>query len=173
EGLEVYRASLQHFVNTGPAFDAVTLFHVFEHLADPHDALATLAELLRPGGILVLITPDTESLLCSISGDRWVSYKFPEHLILYSRSALIELLEHSGFEIVSATGDFEYCDHPFLLSRLEALHPAAATLARPMLSLLPDPLAATSGSIRIIARRRSGPALAARAIRAAEPTHAR
>ncbi len=173
QGLEVYRASLAHFVNTGAAFDAVTLFHVFEHLADPHDALATLAELLRPGGFLVLITPDTESLLCAISGDRWVSYKFPEHLILYSRSALIELLEHSGFEIVSASGDFEYCDHPFLLSRLEALHPAASAVAKPVLAVLPDPLAATSGSIRIVARRRSGPPLAARTIRAVEPTHAR
>lgn len=173
QGLEVYRASLSQFVNTGPAFDAVTLFHVFEHLADPHDALATLAELLRPGGILVLITPDTESLLCAISGDRWVSYKFPEHLILYSRSALIELLEHSGFEIVSASGDYEYCDHPFLISRLDALHPIAAAAARPILALLPDPLAATSGSVRIVARRRSGPPLAARAIRAVEPTHAR
>jgi hypothetical protein len=77
-----------------------------------------------------------------------VSYKFPEHLILYSRSALIELLEHSGFEIVSASGDFEYCDHPFLLSRLEALHPAASAAAKPVLAVLPDPLAATSGSIR-------------------------
>ena len=172
-GLEVYRASLAHYVNTGPAFDAVTLFHVFEHLADPHDALATLGELLRPAGILVLITPDTESLLCTISGDRWVSYKFPEHLILYSRSALIELLEHSGFEIVSASSDFEYCDHPFLVSRIEALHPLAGALAKPLLSLLPDPLVATSGSIRIVARRRSGPPLSARAIRAVEPTHAR
>lgn len=172
-GLEVYRASLARYVNTGAAFDAVTLFHVFEHLADPHDALATLGELLRPGGILVVITPDTESLLCAISGDRWVSYKFPEHLILYSRSALIELLEHSGFEIVSASSDFEYCDHPFLLSRLDALHPAAAAAAKPVLSLLPDPLAVTSGSIRIVARRRSGPPLSARAIRAVEPTHAR
>lgn len=172
-GLEIYRASLASYVNTGPAFDAVTLFHVFEHLADPHDALATLGELLRPGGILVLITPDTESILCAISGDRWISYKFPEHLILYSRSALIELLEHSGFEIISASSDFEYRDHAFLLVQLDALHPAAAAVAKPILALLPDPLAATSGSIRIVARRRSGPPLSARAIRAAEPTHAR
>ncbi len=172
-GLHVVRASLAHFVNTGTPFDAVTLFHVFEHLADPHDALATLRELLRPGGTLVLITPDTESLLCAISGNRWVSYKFPEHLILYSRSALIELLERSGFEIVAASSDFEYCDHPFLVSRLEALHPAAAAVAKPLLGALPNPLAATSGSIRIVARRRSGPPVNLQAIRAVEPTHAR
>lgn len=173
EGLQVVRASLSHFVNTGAPFDATTLFHVFEHLVDPHDALATISELLKPGGILVLITPDTESLLCAISGDRWVSYKFPEHLILYSRSALIELLEHSGFEIVSVSSDFEFCDHEFLLSRISMLNRVAAAVARPALAALPDPIPASSGSIRIVARRRSGPSLSMRAIRAVEPTHAR
>lgn len=173
EGLHVVRASLCHFVNTGAPFDAVTLFHVFEHLMDPHDALATISELLKPGGILVLITPDTESLLCAISGDRWEAYKFPDHLILYSRSALIELLEHSGFEIVSVSSDFEYCDHSLLLSRISRLSRVTATLAKPILALLPDPIPASSGSIRIVARRRSGPSLSVRAIRAVEPTHAR
>lgn len=173
EGLEVVRSSLSHFVNTGSPFDAVTLFHVFEHLADPHDALGRISDLLKPNGILVLITPDTESLLCAISGDRWVSYKFPEHLILYSRSALIELLEHSGFEIVSAASDFEYCTHEFVRSRLGGLNRAVASLARAAMIALPDPMPTPSGSIRIVARRRSGSNLNVRAVRAVEPTHAR
>lgn len=173
QGVEVYCSDLARFVNTGGHFDAVTLFHVLEHLPDPHDALATLKELLKPGGYLVVITPDTESFLCAISGDRWVSYKFPEHLILYSRTALIELLEHSGFEIVSASSDYEYCDRAFLLSRLESLNAALARLARPVLRVLPEPLPVSSGSIALIARRRSGPQVPVRAIRAVEPTHAR
>jgi len=173
KGLNVLRAGLSDFVNTGMPFDALTLFHVFEHLPDPHDALARISELLKPGGTLVIVTPDTESLLCSISGDRWVSYKFPEHLILYSRSGLIELLERSGFEILDASSDFEYCDHQFLNSRLEKLSPTLAGIARVMLHPLPDPLPVTSGSIRIIARRRAGSPSNMRAIRAIEPTHAR
>jgi dolichyl-phosphate beta-glucosyltransferase len=173
QGVEVYCSNLAKFVNTGGPFDVVTLFHVFEHLPDPHDALATLKELLKPGGYLVLITPDTESFLCGVSGDRWVSYKFPEHLILYSRSALIELLEHSGFEIVSASSDYEYCDRAFLLSRLQSLHKSLPRLAAPILRVLPEPLPVSSGSIALIARRRSGPQAPVRAIRAVEPTHAR
>ncbi len=172
-GLEVYRASLSDYLNTGSPFDAVAAFHVFEHLSDPHDALARVRDLLKPGGHLILVTPDTESLLCVISGDRWVSYKFPEHLILYSRSALIELLEHSGYEITSINSDFEYCDHPFLLSRLGQLHPVLEAAARVLLPLLPRLIPVSSGSIRIVARRRSGPPVNLRAIRAVEPTHAR
>ena len=172
-GLDVYRASLTDFVNTGVPFDAVTLFHVFEHLIDPHDALSRIKDLLKPGGVVIIITPDTESLLCAISGDRWVSYKFPEHLILYSRSALIELLEHSGFEIVSATGDYEYCHHDFLLTRIAALHPLLGRFARIPLAILPDPIPVGSGSIRLVAKRRAGPPIEMRGIRAVEPTHAR
>lgn len=173
EGVNVYCASLFDFVNTGSGFDAVTLFHVFEHLSDPHDALARIKDLLKPGGALVLITPDTESWLCGVSGDRWVSYKFPEHLILYSRSALIELLEHSGFEIISAQSDHEYCEHEFLLTRLRRLSRLAASVARIPLAILPAPLPVSSGSIRIVAKRRAGSLLNMRAIRTVEATHAR
>ena len=173
EGVEVYCASLFDFVNTGSGFDAVALFHVFEHLSDPHDALARIKDLLKPGGALVLITPDTESWLCAVSGDRWVSYKFPEHLILYSRSALIELLEHSGFEIISAQSDHEYCEHEFLLERVEKLSPLLASLARVALAVLPSPLPVSSGSIRILARRRAGSLLNMHTIRTVEATHAR
>lgn len=172
-GLDVYRASLGDFLNTGLPFDALTLFHVFEHLPDPHDALAKISELLKPGGTLVIITPDTESLLCAVSGDRWVSYKFPEHLILYSRSGLIELLERSGFEIVDVSSDYEYCDHAFVVSRIEQLSHAAAVAARVVFKMLPNPLPVTSGSICIVAKRRAGSPSNMRAIRAIEPTHAR
>lgn len=172
-GLDVYRASLASFVNTGGGFDAVTLFHVFEHLPDPHDALSRIKELVKPGGVVVIITPDTESLLCAISGDRWVSYKFPEHLILYSRSALIELLEHSGFEIVSAASDYEYCHHEFLISRIAQLSAGLGAIVKLPIRLLPDPLPVGSGSIRVVAKRRAGPPIEMRGIRAAEPTHAR
>ncbi|HEY6843176.1 MAG TPA: bifunctional glycosyltransferase/class I SAM-dependent methyltransferase, partial [Thermoanaerobaculia bacterium] len=61
-GLEVYCSTLTSFVNTGPAFDAITLYHVFENMPDPHDALARIKELLKPGGVLLLTTFDTESL---------------------------------------------------------------------------------------------------------------
>ena len=70
-------------------------------MADPHDALARMKDLLKPGGVLLLSTFDTEGLVYLITERRWMTQNFRTHLILYSRSALIELLEHSGFEIVS------------------------------------------------------------------------
>jgi SAM-dependent methyltransferase len=172
-GLEVYCASLSSFVNVGPAFDAITLFHVFENIAEPHDALGRIKDLLKPGGVLFLSTFDTEGLIYLISERKRMAQNFRTRLILYSRSALIELLEHSGFEIIDIGPDFEHRDQKFLRHWLASHHPVAAPLVRSLLAILPDPMIVSTGSIRIVARRRSGAPLNARAIRSVEPTHAR
>lgn len=172
-GLDVYCASLSAFVNTGPAFDAITLFHVFENIADPHDALGRIKDLLKPGGVLFLSTFDTEGLIYMASERRRMIQNFHTHLILYSRSALIELLERSGFEISDIGPDFEYRDHKFLRHWLASHHPVLAPLVRWVLELLPDPLIVSTGSIRIVAKRRGGRSPSVRAIRSVEPTHAR
>jgi 2-polyprenyl-3-methyl-5-hydroxy-6-metoxy-1,4-benzoquinol methylase len=172
-GLEVYCASLSSFVNVGPAFDAITLFHVFENMADPHDALGRIKDLVKPGGVMFLSTFDTEGLIYLFSERKRMAQNFRTHLILYSRSALIELLEHSGFEIIDIGPDFEYRDHRFLRHWIASHHPIAAPFARALLTMLPDPTIVSTGSIRIVARRRSGSPLNVRAIRSVEPTHAR
>lgn len=172
-GLEVYCASLSSFVNVGPAFDGITLFHVFENMADPHDALARIKDMVKPGGVLFLSTFDTEGLIYLFSERNRMAQNFRTHLILYSRSALIELLEHSGFEIIDIGPDFEYRDQKFLRHWLASHHPFIAPFARALLTLMSDPAIVSTGSIRIVARRRSGPPLNARAIRSVEPTHAR
>lgn len=172
-GLEVYCASLSAFVNTGPSFDGITLFHVFENMVDPHDTLGRIKDLLKPGGMLFLSTFDTEGLIYLASERKRMAQNFRTHLILYSRSALIELLEHSGFEIADIGPDFEYRDHKFLRHWLASHHPLVAPAALAALHVLPDPLIVSSGSIRIVAKRRGGRSPSVRAIRSVEATHAR
>ncbi|HEY6141257.1 MAG TPA: class I SAM-dependent methyltransferase [Thermoanaerobaculia bacterium] len=171
-GLEVYCSTVSNFVNTGPPFDVITLYRVFENVSDPHDALAHVKDLIKPGGLLLITAFDTEGLLYLVTERRHMAHNFRTHLILYSRSALIELLEHSGFEIVSVAPAVEYRDHKFLRHRL-ARHPFVGALLRPLLTMLPDPLPVSSGSIRVVARRRGGARIDIRAIRSIEPTHAR
>ncbi len=172
-GIEVYCSSLLEFVNTGPAFDAVTLYHVFESMRDPHDALSRVKELLKPGGILLVSAIDTESLTYLLSERKRAAQNFRTRAILYSRSALIELLERSGFEIASVGPELEYHDHKFIRYRLASRWPAIASVAPALFQFLPDPLLVSSGSIRIVAQRRAGAPLDLRAIRSVETTHAR
>lgn len=172
-GLEVYCSTLTGFVNTGPAFDAITLYHVFENMTDPHDSLARIKDLLKPGGTLLLSALDTEGVLFLLSERKRAAQNFRSHFILYSRSALIELLERSGFEIASVGPELEYRDHKFVRHRVTSRWPAAAPAVRAMLRVVPDPMLVSSGSIRIVARRRAGAPHNVLAIRSVEPTHAR
>jgi dolichyl-phosphate beta-glucosyltransferase len=172
-GVEVYRARLTSFVNTGSPFDAVAMFGVLEKMEDPQDALAKVSELLRPGGVVVIVTPDTESLLCTLSGGRWFAYETTDGAIFYSRSGLIELLERSGYEILSVGGDIEYSTHETLLDRVSRAGKAVRALTRVSLAVLPDPIPATFGRLRIVARRRAGRPGSLTPVRTVEPTHAR
>jgi 2-polyprenyl-3-methyl-5-hydroxy-6-metoxy-1,4-benzoquinol methylase len=172
-GIEVYAATIENFVNLSSAFDAIVMLDVFQHLPNPHEVLGVIKEQLKSGGQLILVTPDTESFTAFIASKRWSAYKVPEHVILYSRSALIELLEHSGFEIVSATADFHYFDQQRMRAGLQKWPAPIADVLGALLRLLPDPLYGSSGSIRVVARRRSGPPVVLRPVTSVEATHAR
>src|SRR4029077_3067459 len=113
---------------------------------------------------------DTEGIPYLASARKRAASDFRTRVILYSRSALIELLERSGFEIAGVSPDFEYRDHKFIRHRIASRWPSLAAVSRVLLRFLPDPLLVSSGSIRIVAKRLAGAPHNARAIRSVEPT---
>lgn len=55
---ERVRGDAQRLPFAGASFDAVLASHVMEHLTEPERALAEVARVLRPGGRLLLLTPN-------------------------------------------------------------------------------------------------------------------
>jgi SAM-dependent methyltransferase len=100
------------------SFEAVTLFDVLEHLADPHGAIAEVSRVLRPGGRLVLTTGDFGSVVARLSGSRWHLFSLPEHLFFYTRPSLRVLLETHGFEVESLRADAAVYTLGYLVERL-------------------------------------------------------
>jgi SAM-dependent methyltransferase len=76
-------------------WDAVLLIDVLEHLDDPVDALRRCRELLAPGGVLCVVTPDPSSPTARAAGARWWGY-LPAHTYLIPRRTLRELMSGSG-----------------------------------------------------------------------------
>jgi predicted SAM-dependent methyltransferase len=71
--------------------------HVFEHLLDARDDLNRMFDLLKPGGRLVLIYPNRDSLVARMYGKYAPTWDPPRHIILPSASAMRDILSDVGF----------------------------------------------------------------------------
>jgi SAM-dependent methyltransferase len=88
----------QHLLDGSQAYDAIVLYHVVEHLADPLGKLAELAPLLKPTGCFVIYCPNgfyTPSLVLGPEIYDWVL--FPLHLNYFSPWSVRALGTELGF----------------------------------------------------------------------------
>ncbi|MGB8952204.1 MAG: class I SAM-dependent methyltransferase [Candidatus Aminicenantales bacterium] len=78
---------------------AVTMIDYIEHTPKPREAVAKAIQILSPGGILCLVTPDIHSAAARITGRKWWHCR-PAHLAYFSLQSLSRLLEGTGFMIL-------------------------------------------------------------------------
>ena len=77
-------------------FDVVLACDVIEHVERPDLFLEKVAEVLKPGGLLCVSTPDVGSLLARVSGRSWHYYN-RYHLSYLTRSTIRAVAETKGF----------------------------------------------------------------------------
>jgi SAM-dependent methyltransferase len=80
----------------GAKFDCVLATQVIEHIYDPLPFVQELVNHTKPGGHIVLATPDIGGALRKALGLRWPSFKSPEHVIYYDFDTLGLLLRQAG-----------------------------------------------------------------------------
>ena len=73
-------------------FQVVISKHVVEHLSDPDSAIAEISRVLVPGGLLLLVTPNTASIARSVKKNEWIGYQDPTHISLWSPNKWIDAL---------------------------------------------------------------------------------
>ncbi len=78
-------------------YDVVLLSHVIEHVHDPLSLLQTCYKLLKPGGRLIVLTPNTASLGHRRFGSTWRGLEPPRHLHLFNGEILQRLVRQAGF----------------------------------------------------------------------------
>ncbi|MBC8142417.1 MAG: class I SAM-dependent methyltransferase, partial [Armatimonadetes bacterium] len=96
-GAIVYPAPLPP-TNAGH-FDFVSLLHVLEHVPDPRQTLNAVRESLKPGGKLLLVLPNADSLEAAWFGASWYHLDLPRHLWGFTPRSLVRLVETCGFAV--------------------------------------------------------------------------
>jgi len=105
------------------SIDAITLFHVFEHLTDPKEYLQIIQTILKPGGILYMSFPNIGSIQAKMFKGDWLHLDPPRHLFFFEPNVFITLMESYGFEIIGERHfNIEYNPFGFQQSLLNKLY---------------------------------------------------
>lgn len=100
QGLDCRKISDHRLPYDDNSFDIVTSWHVIEHVDCAATTLAEWYRVVKPGGILVLETPDSQCLKARRLGAGYRSFWPFDHLYTFTRSNMSEFLERTGFEIL-------------------------------------------------------------------------
>lgn len=100
QGLEVVTGTLKDAAYPDGHFDAVTFWGVIGHVNDPSGNVREACRALKPGGLILLHTPNEETFseANKYKGAGW--YRAPLQLHFFSEPTLGELLRRNGFERV-------------------------------------------------------------------------
>ncbi len=101
-GLTVFKMEVEAITVT---FDLIMLHHVFEHIEDGAQMLASLRSKLNPKGRILIRIPVADSFAWESYKENWVQLDAPRHLRIYTRKGLELISTRAGLKI-----DQYWCD---------------------------------------------------------------
>lgn len=98
-GFETIEAPVERVCDLDSMADVVAAFEVVEHLSDPAGAVQAMGRLLKPGGLLLLSTPNVDGFEVATLGAVSDTI-YPEHVTLFSPTGMERLMEGAGLSMV-------------------------------------------------------------------------
>jgi SAM-dependent methyltransferase len=103
--LEVNKVTLEdisRFYELPPhSFDAITLWHVMEHVHELQAYVQQLKNLLKLNGRIFIAVPNYTAADASAYGEHWAAYDVPRHLYHFSPRSMQVLLERNGLKLIA------------------------------------------------------------------------
>lgn len=115
-GIEILKGTIDD-VAADHRYSVITLLDIIEHLVDPVAFLTKVDRRLASGGILVLVTPDINSLAAQLAARRWWHYRMA-HLNFFSLKSLNYLLEKMDYRIILRKRYIWHFSLYYLITRL-------------------------------------------------------
>ena len=82
------------------SFDAITLWHVLEHVQSLHEYVKQLKSLLKANGKIFIAVPNYQSLDADTYRNNWAAYDVPRHLYHFTPKAMKTLMNKHGLKII-------------------------------------------------------------------------
>ncbi len=99
-GVTIHHGTVEELDLGNEQYDLVYTIQTIEHVAHPDTVFAAIFRILRPGGRLVIVTDNTDSIdFTYFKGSYWGGYHFPRHWNLFNRRSLTRLAHKTGFEV--------------------------------------------------------------------------
>ena len=102
---QLYGLTLQDpemlFKISAETFDAITMWHVLEHVHNLHKNLEQVKSILKPKGFLFIAVPNYTCYDQKIYKEYWAAYDVPRHLYHFSPKAMMQLLQLHGLKMNS------------------------------------------------------------------------
>jgi SAM-dependent methyltransferase len=98
-GIPVVAGPLRAGEHASSSLDAVLMCHVIEHLPDAAATLDECRRILKPGGVIIALTPNSDSLGHRWYGRSWLHLDPPRHIQLFNSRNMRTLFEACGFSI--------------------------------------------------------------------------
>ncbi len=99
-GIHLKKGFLEKNDFASESLDAITLFHVFEHLSEPKQTVEIISKILKKGGILMMSFPNIDSFQSRIFKGKWLHLDPPRHLFFFSPDDFKNEMKKFGFEIL-------------------------------------------------------------------------
>ncbi len=80
-------------------FNAITLWHVLEHVTDLQETLEFFKQKLNPNGVLIIAVPNYNSYDAKHYKAHWAAYDLPRHLYHFEAKTISQLLAKYGFAL--------------------------------------------------------------------------
>jgi SAM-dependent methyltransferase len=137
-GNRIFTGTLEEAKFADKTFDLITLSDLLEHIRDLDAFMQEVVRILKPSGLLMIVTPNAASLSCRMMGAKWSHYK-SEHLHYFSPGTIKPLLKKSGVTPIFVEASPKYLNLAYIISQFRTYqHPALTPLLSAAARLFPQ-----------------------------------
>ena len=128
----IYEADIYNDVFPNLNFDIICMNGLIEHVIEPVKLLHRSFELLKPGGVLMIQTPNSGSVLSYVMRQYWPPVAPVEHIYLFSRKSMQFVLATCGFNELKYKPHIKLLPVDYVYNNLQMFGPDLQKLISPI-----------------------------------------